>query len=615
MERKYFIGIDFGHGETTVSRVPGYNGEPVSQVALRATRRGEKKTIPSAICKKGGEWSLVYGVDDYKDPEMRKGFKGMIGSISPTDRQSLKIFAELIFKAIIENDSDLEYTSHEQRNFSLGIACPSDWVNKDKGAREAYLSFFRDECQLPVDLCINESDAAYFSKYYKYNVEDSIFVVDLGSSTIDFTTIAGAKAVKKCCWGANLGAHLIEDLIVNSLLQATDVADAEQRKQKSAQRRAAIERVNQMRKDANFIGTADTAISLLIREAKEEYYTERRPGFPINITYRDLIDPSNWKGDMDELFAPCLYTMMSAEQYENIISSYVTSLGNVIQQAKMRLDEHGIVPTRVLLSGGACRMPFVREFVERYFATSRIDIDQQPECVVSNGVALFASAYFNAQQQLLSKLADIDFSALYKDADKLATYTAVERLLPEVMEVVTTGYNKSGAGICDTICGFIKGLGPKNARFSAIVNQLVTNRINDKIRAAVAEAIKQVFGIDSDTSSIDVTLKNVVVMSFGEDNFGPGGAIYNRVRYWIANAKFMWRTFGFNWEKLRDEDDRREIATNVEQRLKTFISEDGAIVYPQQGLSEIANSLKQQTVAEALDIFVQYQLFEGTYKA
>jgi len=67
MERKYFIGIDFGHGETTVSRVPGYNGEPVSQVALRATRRGEKKTIPSAICKKGGEWSLVYGVDDYKE--------------------------------------------------------------------------------------------------------------------------------------------------------------------------------------------------------------------------------------------------------------------------------------------------------------------------------------------------------------------------------------------------------------------------------------------------------------------------------------------------------------------------------------------------------------------
>ena len=33
----YFIGIDFGHGETTVSRAPGYNGVPVTQIAIKKT--------------------------------------------------------------------------------------------------------------------------------------------------------------------------------------------------------------------------------------------------------------------------------------------------------------------------------------------------------------------------------------------------------------------------------------------------------------------------------------------------------------------------------------------------------------------------------------------------
>ena len=32
---KYYIGIDFGHGETSVSRVPGTNGESVSRIPLR----------------------------------------------------------------------------------------------------------------------------------------------------------------------------------------------------------------------------------------------------------------------------------------------------------------------------------------------------------------------------------------------------------------------------------------------------------------------------------------------------------------------------------------------------------------------------------------------------
>ena len=51
----YFVGIDFGHGETTVSRVPGYNGAPVSQIAIKPSNNNEGKKIVSAVCRRNNQ--------------------------------------------------------------------------------------------------------------------------------------------------------------------------------------------------------------------------------------------------------------------------------------------------------------------------------------------------------------------------------------------------------------------------------------------------------------------------------------------------------------------------------------------------------------------------------
>ena len=87
--KKYFVGIDFGHGETTVSRVPGYNGMPVSQIPLTTGTNVADKKVISAICKRGGEWSLVLSGLDYKSDELREGFKGMIHTLSAENKESL----------------------------------------------------------------------------------------------------------------------------------------------------------------------------------------------------------------------------------------------------------------------------------------------------------------------------------------------------------------------------------------------------------------------------------------------------------------------------------------------------------------------------------------------
>ena len=209
----YFVGIDFGHGETTVSRVPGYNGAPVSQIAIKPSNNNEGKKIVSAVCRRNNKWSLVYGTEDYKLEDIREGFKGRISQMSERDKESMREFAKLIFATILKNDTDLEYHSPDDKNFELGIACPSDWVRVDSNSQQEYLNFFRYECGLPVDHCIKESDAAFFTKFSGYASNDKVFVIDLGSSTIDFTTYSDSKCISSCCWGANLGAHRIEDAL------------------------------------------------------------------------------------------------------------------------------------------------------------------------------------------------------------------------------------------------------------------------------------------------------------------------------------------------------------------------------------------------------------------
>lgn len=130
----YFVGINIGIDKTTVSRSPGYNGEQVSQIILNPHSHGGlgSKIIDTAICKNNGEWSL--DVKDFRSDDIRYGFKGPISRLDPNNREALREFVKLIFHNILINDPDLIYTSPDNKNFELGIACPLDWVRQDPNA-------------------------------------------------------------------------------------------------------------------------------------------------------------------------------------------------------------------------------------------------------------------------------------------------------------------------------------------------------------------------------------------------------------------------------------------------------------------------------------------------
>ena len=584
----YFVGIDFGHGETTVSRVPGYNGAPVSQIAIKPSNNNEGKKIVSAICRRNNQWSLVYGRQDYKLEDVREGFKGRISKMSMKDKESMREFAKLIFQTILQNDTDLTYSSSDDKNFELGIACPSDWVRLEANSQQEYLNFFREECGLPVDHCIKESDAAFFTKFRKYASNDKVFVIDLGSSTIDFTTYSDSKCISSCCWGENLGAHRIEDALMPGIYGFD-------------KNKENVAKLKQFKINNGLTDNVEAAISLFVRSAKEEFFTENRDSFRLRIEYQELTQ--NWTGSSWDI---CIGYDISKEEFYCIIANYMQSIKETLNNAKIKLSTNGITPNRVLLSGGASRMPFIKEYAEQIFGVN-VDVDQQPECVVSNGIALYAQKFDQAFDELLNSLRNIDFESVYKKADTDATADAIKELVPSVVSKVKDCSGCTGNRMRTMFCDFIRGLDESNTTFKNLVLSKLKSTLNSAARQAIASAYKKVFNLDVNTSDVNIDVQ-ANILSFSQESFQPGGGWYNSFTVWIDGASGR---FDFTWDKPRDYSERCKIADGVKSYLTSHVSSMN-ITYG--NLDSVVENIVRQVVYYTIEIFKEKQLFDMTFK-
>lgn len=386
---KIFIGIDFGHGETSVSRVPGINGQEVSRIPLRTSGNFMEQKVYSAICKDcNGNWQFVRSEEDFSKPDLREGFKGIIKDLSGTQRESLCEFAKLVFNSILQHDPDLEYNpTSGEANFVICIANPTDWRRQNSKIPTDYLNFYRTFANiLPAKMCINESDAAFYTKFSMYKPEDTVLVIDIGSSTVDFTTYHNSECKKECCWGRNTGAHQIEDLLIESGYPQQGEHSKEKEKNQTNMNLA-----EEKRKEYK-MGPAKPVLSLGVRFKKEYYFTNSLTKFDYVLEFPILI--SNWPNRREIAFE--LY--LDSKQVEEVLKTYYDKLRETFKEAEGILGNYGITPTHVLLSGGASRMPIVYKLAKEYFPKSQIYKDMYPEWIVSDGAARYAKVHYEAMQ-------------------------------------------------------------------------------------------------------------------------------------------------------------------------------------------------------------------------
>ena len=593
MDKEYFIGIDFGHGETSVSRVPGYNKETVSRVPLRITGHDVDKKVVSALCKHDDGWHFVWSQEDFKRPEIREGFKGMIGKLEPVRKEALGEFAKLVFRTILKNDEDLVYNEATgEANFSICIACPSDWRRQDPQTPQDYLEFFRDECGItPIEMCINESDAAFYTKYNDYSSDDTIFVIDLGSSTIDFTTYHHSECISDCCWGHNLGAHIVEDKIIETGYEDQD-NEKNMRKAAEARRNAKL-------------GSADAALSLAARFAKEKFYTNHLSEFEFEVRFSHLIPA--WPSKREVAFS----LFLSKEEFNHVIQDYSKQLESVFMNAAKKLSNYGIEPSLVLLSGGASRMDFVRDSAEKAFPNAQIYHDNCPEWVVSDGAAKYCNAQLLALEELLNRIKAIDYKSIYKDADITATQEATKALIPTVINKITGPTNYTGLEMLQEFCEFFFELNSQNLRYVDLFTEAANLLLKEKISKAIKDVIFNAFKVIVDMSDISLQY-DFQVMNWQPEFWMPteqDGEVYigQGCKIVMQAIEDSSGRYDFTWDRKREQTERKKIAEGC--RVKFSGRDPFGVQFDEESLKDAAAAICFQSLKIAEKLFHEKELF------
>lgn len=394
----YLIGIDFGHGETTASFYDTENEKGlVKRLHILDGNTLESCKVESAVCrnKETGKWQFAKDIRDYALPDFTLHFKAPMNEITPKNKEAFAAFIKLVFEHILDNQRFLEYDPLTgERNFEIHVACPSGWNEKDPTQIQEYKKFISSI--IPVDWIIKESDAAYFKfKAEKDFLATSVLVIDIGSSTIDFTAY-GANAAEPSSDGPKHGASAVENLIYKYFEEHD--ADFDVAKQNA----------ESVCIDGNL--NWRNAVVHYIKSQKEDFYTHELPALLLDLSNNSICNIRRRVFDD--------YRISEEQLNDEILKPYRQTLLQDLNAEKNELEKKQIgIPQIVVLTGGASRMPWFQKLVEDVFPDSELYRDSEPSYVVSDGVAYYAYALYQLKQKVKKVISD--FWAEYDD-QKLA---------------------------------------------------------------------------------------------------------------------------------------------------------------------------------------------------
>ena len=383
----YLIGIDFGHGETTASfySTNSINGT-VERLHILDGQTPESCKVESAVCRneKTGDWQFAKDIRDYALPDFTLHFKAPMNEITPKNKEAFGAFIKLVFEHIVQNQSFLNYNPVTgERNFEIYVACPSGWGKEDASQIQEYKKFVSSI--IPVD---------WVFKAEQRFIDTSVLVIDIGSSTIDFTAY-GKDVSKPSTDGRKHGASAVENVIFKYF----EKNDSDFNKAKQESEPLCTQSHLNWR----------NAVTHYIKGQKEDYYTNELSILTLDLS-NSLI--CNVKGRIFDV------SVIAKEQLENeILAPYRQTLLQDLNDEKLRLEKEQIgIPKIVVLTGGASRMPWLQKLVKDVFTESQVYRDSEPSYVVSDGVAYYAHALYQLKQNIKNVIAD--FWAEYDD-DKL----------------------------------------------------------------------------------------------------------------------------------------------------------------------------------------------------
>lgn len=356
------IGFDLGHGETAVAKAIVESNEPpemleVNNKKVQITALGKHPKLGYLV----GEQALIQaGVT-----QLEIAFKQ-------------KPNPDLNYRKTICNFlATYYYILKESRQIKGGldshfyIGCPSGWSQQERGEYQKILQ----QSGILLLSVVPESRAAFMQakeagKLDYEQLKSSVLIIDIGSSTTDFTLVKSLHEIPLDFGSNALGASLIEKAIF-----ARTLANHEQR--------ALLEKVFEEYPHHK------ARCELACRKAKEDYFSNE-------LVYSE---PNTFARGFESIneeiyFIPRVNKMIAQEILNQPMpelgnKSWIETFRSLVTEAKKTLDEQGLVPKVVLMTGGASRMKFTREICEEIFCDPQTQVrpDTEPERCIALGLA------------------------------------------------------------------------------------------------------------------------------------------------------------------------------------------------------------------------------------
>ncbi|MHC5734596.1 Hsp70 family protein [Nostoc sp.] len=403
MEILETIGFDLGHGETAIAKAIVESIEPPQMLEIN-----NKKNQITALGwhpKLGylvGEQALIQaGVT-----QLTISFKQKPNN-DPKYRETISTFVATYYRLLKESN---QLAGGEGSYFYIG--CPSGWTVSDRTEYQKLLQ----EAGIPRLNVVPESRAAFMQAKEAGKLEydkllASVLIVDIGSSTTDFTLVKSLEEIPIDFGSNTLGASLIDKAIF-----ARTLANHEQK--------TLLEKVFQE------YPHHQARCELACRKAKEDYFSNEQL----------YSDPESFARGFESIneqiyFIPQVNKLMMEEilnqplpELEN--HSWIKSFRNSLTEAKEKLEKLEIVPQLLLMTGGASRMKFTHVLCQEMFPEPETLLrpDPEPERCIAMGLARVGRW-------------DLRAAAFKQEVNKLFTSNKlkglIERHIPELIESLT----------------------------------------------------------------------------------------------------------------------------------------------------------------------------------
>lgn len=348
-----FIGFDLGHGETALTRAFAQGHSEPEILEYRGTR-----SLITAVAKDGKAIRIGAEALSLSDARIWAKFKSP-DLDAPDVREPLTLFTKALIDGLTKDGS---LRGPKDSRFLIG--CPSGW---DAATREHYRNLFVKAAGLKQARIVSESRAALMTALEQgyLSMEDaraSVLIVDIGSSTTDFTYCRDLEA-------DDVGHNVLGSGLLDTEILTLNLARQPQRK--------AIDALLKAHPSYRPI------LEYWCREAKEAFFTgEDKPvemirRLPVaggeSVLFEIRIDKTDANAILSKpLDALHDYSWSSAFDYA--LTETIEQLG-------------GRAPDTVLLTGGASRLPLVLPATKKAFPKARVIRGAEPEFAIARGLA------------------------------------------------------------------------------------------------------------------------------------------------------------------------------------------------------------------------------------